>query len=338
MLAYVSQTCGKKLECCRGACESACRRSHLRDKCTTRLGGRAEPNREANAAQAPLRDNEAQERAWRREMLARFRQEKASLDFIYAFERTGNFITSRNRDEWSKAELIEWNRLLSAYHRLAAIERRTINLCFDLPHESGRSAISRQRRFVASEFGMAVLSAHEQGISSFAVEDIFRETWLDAVTRLNRATDKEWDPMDHHRFDYIDKASFRKLLHLIRDDFIVRYPGVSTSAPAVKLILKIEEARAADGSWFGKPPAPCQEDEREKAVVVDDIQNAIFRSEQEAIPADVIESMLLRSWIRMLVFNDREDERVFHILDSCWEEVHATFQVHMAEYSGLHLQ
>jgi hypothetical protein len=32
-----------------------------------------------------------------------------------------------------------------------------------------------------------VLSAHEQGVSSFAVEQIFRESWLDVVVRRSRA-------------------------------------------------------------------------------------------------------------------------------------------------------
>jgi hypothetical protein len=110
------------------------------------------------------------------------------------------------------------------------------------------------------------------------------------------------------------------------------------STAVEKLIARIEAARAADGSWFGKPPAPSQEVEREKAVVIDEIQHAILDCEQEIVPVDVIESMLLRSWIRMLVFNEHQDERAFQILDKYWEEVHATFQVHMASYSGLRIQ
>ena len=78
--------------------------------------------------------------------------------------------------------------------------------------------------------------------------------------------------------------------------------------------------------------------EYENAVVIDEIHHAIFHCEQEGVPEDVIESMLLRSWIRMLVFNEHEDERVFHILDKYWEQVHATFQIRMAGYSGLRVQ
>jgi hypothetical protein len=218
------------------------------------------------------------------------------------------------------------------------MEGRIIDLYFRLHHESGRSAIGRQRRFAASEFGIAVLSAHEQGISSFAVEQIFLESWLDVVVRRNRAEDSEWDPTDHHRFDYVDRASVRNVLNQVRDDLLEQRLPVSTSAAVEKLIAKIEAARATDGSWFGKPPAPGQEGEREMAVVVDEVQHGIFRSEQEGVPEDVIESILLRSWIRMLVFNEHEDERVFHILDKYWEQVHATFQIRMAGYSGLRIQ
>ena len=45
--------------------------------------------------------------------------------------------------------------------------------------------------------------------------------------------------------------------------------------------------------------------------------------------------MLLRSWVRMLVFNEQRDERFFHILDQHWSEVHAAFQLHMMGHSGL---
>lgn len=310
----------------------------LRDKSRARfaytLGSKRDPETDA----ALRRDKEIRESTWRREMLARFHKEKASLDFIYAFERTGNFVTSENRDEWSAKELKEWDGLLREYRRRVTMEGRIIELCFGLHHESGRSAISKQRRFAASEFGIAVASAHEQGIGSFALEQIFRELWLDVVVRRSRTEDSEWDPTDHHRFDYVDGASVQKLLNQVRDDLPALHLSVSMSAVVEKLIARIKAVRAADGSWFGKPPAPGQEGEREKAVVVDEIQHAILHCEQESVPVDVIESMLLRSWIRMLVFNEHQDERAFQILDKYWEEVHATFQVHMAIYSGLRVQ
>ena len=310
----------------------------LRDKFRARTVDPSDSTQGPETGETLRRDAEAREAAWRANMLARFREEKASPDFIYAFEKTGNFVTGENRDQWSTKELKEWDRLLQEYRRRTAMESRIIDLCFRLPLESGRSTIGRQRRFAASEFGIAALSAHEQGISSFAVEQIFRESWLDAVVRRSRAADSEWDPTDHHRFDYIDAASVRNVLNQIRDSLPERHPGVSMSSEIEKRIVKIEAARAVDESWFGKPSAPSQEGEREKAVVIDEIHHAIFHCEQEGVPEDVIESMLLRSWIRMLVFNEHEDERFFHILDKHWEQVHATFQIRMARYSGLRVQ
>jgi len=310
----------------------------LRDKFRARTVDSSDSTRGPETDEALRRDAEARETAWRAEMLAKFRREKASPDFIYAFEKTGNFVTSENRGDWSAKELKEWDRLLQEYHRRTAMEGRVIDLCFRLHHESRRSAIGRLRRFAASEFGVAVLSAHEQGISSFAVEQIFRESWLDVVVRRSRAADSEWDPTDHHRFDYVDRASVRNVLNQLRDDLPVQRLPASTSAAVEKLITKIEAARATDGSWFGKPPAPGEEGERENAVVIDEIHHAIFHCEQEGVPEDVIESMLLRSWIRMLIFNEHEDERIFHILDKHWEQVHATFQIRMAGYSGLRVQ
>jgi hypothetical protein len=43
--------------------------------------------------------------------------------------------------------------------------------------------------------------------------------------------------------------------------------------------------------------------------------------ELEGVTPDLIESMLLRSWIRMLVVNERAEERFFQILDKNWDEV-----------------
>jgi hypothetical protein len=310
----------------------------LRDKFRVRTVDSSDSTRCPETGETLRRDAEARETAWRAEMLAKFRREKVSPEFIYAFEKTGNFVTSENRDDWSEKELKEWDRLLQEYHRRTAMEGRVIDLCFRLPLESGRSTIGRQRRFAASELGIAVLSAHEHGISSFAVEQIFRESWLDAAVRRSRAADSEWDPTDHHRFDYVDRASVRNVLNQLRDDLPEQRLPVSMSAVIEKRIAKIEAARAIDGSWLGKPPAPSQEGEREKAVVIDEIHHAIFHCEQEGVPEDVIESMLLRSWIRMRVFNEHEDERVFHVLDKSWEQVHATFQIRMAGYSGLRVQ
>ena len=232
----------------------------MRDKFRARTVDSSDSTRGPETDEALRRNAEARETAWRTEMLAKFRREKASPDFIYAFEKTGNFVTSENRDDWSAKELKEWDRLLQEYHRRTAMEGRVIDLCFRLHHESGRSAIGRQRRFAASEFGIAVLSAHEQGISSFAVEQMLHESWLNVVVRRSRAADSEWDPTDHHRFDYVDRASVRNVLNQLRDDLPEPRLPVSTSAAVEKLIAKIEAARATDGSWFGKRLLPVRKE------------------------------------------------------------------------------
>ena len=73
-------------------------------------------------------------------------------------------------------------------------------------------------------------------------------------------------------------------------------------------------------------------------LTIDDLQKAITHCELEGVPQDVIESMLLRSWVRMGMLNERAEERFFQVLDKHWDEVHATMQVHIAQHSGLRLQ
>ena len=73
----------------------------LRDKFRALTVDSSDSTRGPETDEALRRDAEARETAWRAEMLARFRKEKASSDFIYAFEKTGNFVNSENRDDWS---------------------------------------------------------------------------------------------------------------------------------------------------------------------------------------------------------------------------------------------
>jgi hypothetical protein len=62
-------------------------------------------------------------------------------------------------------------------------------------------------------------------------------------------------------------------------------------------------------------------EETEEILTIDDLQNAISHCELEGVTPDLIESMLLRSWIRMLVVNERAEEWFFQILDKNWDEV-----------------
>jgi hypothetical protein len=279
-----------------------------------------------------------QEHTWRCKMLLRLREEDAASDVIYAFEKTGNYITPESRDEWSKSELEEWDGLLRAYERRCSLEDHIIDLSFKLPRNSGRSELGKQKAIAASEFGMAASTAHEREISSFVVEQAYREIWLEGALRQGRARNVEWDPTDHHRFDHIDLESIRSLLNALCQESADLYPEHELGIEVRKRIATIAEARGAKDIWFGKPSAPGHDEDWELAFFFEEVHYAIRKSEEADVPQDVIESMLLRSWIRFLFFNEHKDELAFHLLDRSWDEVHAKFQFHMADYSHLRLQ
>jgi hypothetical protein len=142
------------------------------------------------------------------------------------------------------------------------------------------------------------------------------------------------DPTDHQRFDRIDIGAIPKLLYQIYETL----PGRAWSTSIEKRIARIEAARAEPDTWLGKSPGLLDTEEPEEILTIDDLQNAISHRELEGVTPDLIESMLLRSWIRMLVVNEHADEWFFQILEKNWDEVHARVQVHMARYSGLRFQ
>ncbi len=302
------------------------------DESTARPADTPGLNRSHEHKEALRRAEGVQESERRARMVAMLYEEEAELDFIYAFEKTRYLVLSGCRDEWNDPQLKQWDGYLREYRRRVAMEGRTIELCFKLNHEAGHSELSEQRRLAASEFGIAVDSAHERGISSFAVEQILREVWLDAVVK--RPSGTEWDPTDHHRFDHIDMAPIRNLFNQVHDGLIQCARSVSIGSLITKRIEKIKAARATADTWFGRAPAPGQEGDREKLFVLEEIHHAVSQSEQRGVPQDVVESMLLRSWVRMLVFNEHEDEQFFQILDQHWNEVHAAFQLQMTSHSG----
>ena len=308
----------------------------MADRSTTRppntSGFKRSPERELRMRRAEaLRESEARAR-----IAALLREEDARLEFIYAFEKTGYLVMSQTRDEWNAAQLKEWDGWVREYRRRVAMEGRLIDICFTLGHERGHLEFSEQRRLAASEFGIAVLSAHEREISSFAVEQIFREAWLDAVVR--RPPGSEWDPTDHFRFDHLDIAPMRNLLNQVHERLMKDNLNVSLPAMIKKRIEQIQSACATADTWFGRPPTPAKEGDSQRLFVVEEVHHAISHCEKSGVTQDVIESMLLRSWVRMLVFNEQRDERFFHILDQHWSEVHAAFQLYMMGHSGLFLQ
>ena len=270
----------------------------------------------------------------RKEIARRLREERASPDFIYAFEKTGNLVTDENRDLWTAKARRAWDRALGEYRRTVEGDSKAIDLCFTLHHETGRTDSANKKRFAASEFAIAVLCAHDQGLSSFAVEELFSEAWLDYLLRYRRVPETAPDPTDHQRFTRIDIGAIPMLLYEICETL----PDRAWSTSIEKRIARIEAARAEPNTWLGKLPDLLDEEESEEILTIDDLQNAISHCELEGVTPDLIESMLLRSWIRMLVVNGHAEERFFQILDRNWDEVHARVQVHMGRYSGLRVQ
>ncbi len=286
-------------------------------------------------ASAETRENiETPDEATRKEIARRLRQERVSPDSIYAFEKTGLMITEENRDLWTPGSLRRWNQALHEFRRGVEADSRAIDLCFTLQHESAHSELAKRKRFAASEFAIAVLCAHDQGLSSFAVEKLLRETWLGYL--LRRASAPENDPVvaDHSRSTAVGIDALHDLLNKTYDE--LNDDGWSARIEA--RIERIEAARARPETWLGRPPDRLGEEEAEEILTVDDLQNAITHCELEGVPQDVIESMLLRSWIRIRVLNEHAGELFFQVLDKHWDEVHARVQVHMAQYSGLRLQ
>ena len=275
------------------------------------------------------RENDA-----RKEIVRRLLQERVSPDFIYAFEKTGNLVTDENRHLWTAKARRAWDRALGEYRRRVEGDSKAIDLCFTLHHETGRTDSANKKRFAASEFAIAVLCAHDQGLSSFAVEELLSEAWLDYVLRHRRTPETAPDPTDHQRFYEIDLGAIPMLLYEICETL----PDRTWSTSIEKRIARIEAARAEPDTWLGKLPDLFSQEEREEILTIDDLQNAISQCEREGVAPDLIESMLLRSWIRMLVVNGHAEECFFQILDKNWDEVHARVQVHMGRYSGLRLQ
>jgi hypothetical protein len=151
-----------------------------------------------------------------------------SPDFIYAFEKTGNLITDDNRDLWTAKARRAWDRALGEYRRRLEGDSKAIDLCFTLHHETGHT-----------DPAIAVLCAHDQGLSSFAVEELFRESWLDYLLRHRRVPEADPDPTDHQRFDRIDIGAIPTLLREIYEDL----SDSAWSTSIEKRIAKIEAAR-----------------------------------------------------------------------------------------------
>jgi hypothetical protein len=259
-----------------------------------------------------------------------FRRSRISPDLIYAFSKTDRIVTEENRHLLTSEQHQEWKRALSKYRRQAEADERAIDLCYTLLHESKRSKLADRKRFVVSELGVATLLAHEEEISSFAMEGVFFNAWLFRAAKRLHIVPEDRERL-RERFG-AEVAELRELLEQIHDNL-----PISPRNPSIeKQIAKIEAARAALETWLGKAPASREEAEWEMPLAVEYLQSAIEFCKD--VPDDVMESMFFRSWFRTRVLNDRLSERFFRTMDANWSLVYERVQNHMAQYAGARLQ
>jgi hypothetical protein len=266
------------------------------------------------------------------EMVALFRRANVSPALIYAFSKTGLVVTEENRDRLPPAEYREWKRALREHQRRLDADSKAVALCYTLHHESGRTEISKKKRFAASELAVAVLNALDEGISSFAIEGVFLNAWLTLACRRNHVLADDLEGLRQQLGTRVPEI--RNLLNEIYDDL----PSPSWSPAVEKRLARIEAARAVPETWLGKPPATKGDAEWEMTPALEHLQFAIEFCNAAQVPEDVMEAMFFRFWLRTLVLNDRLPELFFQTLDRNWELVHAQVQSRMARYAGPRLQ
>jgi hypothetical protein len=259
-----------------------------------------------------------------------FHRSHVSPDLIYAFSRTGRIVTEENRHLLTPEQHRDWKEALREYRRRAEADERAIDLCYTLLHESGRSELANRKRFAVSELGVATLEAHEEGISSFAMEGVFFNAWLSQLAKRLHILPEDGERL-REKFG-ADVAELRGLLEEFNDDL----PTPSWNPSIEKRIAKIESARAIPETWLGKAPASKEEAEWEMPLAVEHLQNAIEFCKD--VNDDVMESMFFRTWFRTRVLNDHLPERFFQAIDANWSRVYERVQNHMARYAGARLQ
>jgi hypothetical protein len=259
-----------------------------------------------------------------------FYRSHVSPDLIYAFSRTGRIVTEENRHLLTPEQHRDWKEALREYRRRAEADERAIDLCYTLLHESGRSELANRKRFAVSELGVATLEAHEEGISSFAMEGVFFNAWLSQLAKRLHILPEDGERL-REKFG-ADVAELRGLL----EDFYDDLPTPSWNPSIEKRIAKIESARAIPETWLGKAPASKEVAEWEMPRAVEHLQNAIEFCKD--VNDDVMESMFFRTWFRTRVLNDHLPERFFQAIDANWSRVYERVQNHMARYAGSRLQ
>jgi hypothetical protein len=263
------------------------------------------------------------------ELRSVFRRIHVSPDLIYAFSRTGRIVKEENRHLLTPEEHHNWKGALREYRRQAEADERAIDLCYTLLHESGRSEVAKSKRLAVSELGVATLDAHEEGISSFAMEGLFFNAWLFQAAKRLHILSEDGERL-REKFG-ADVAELRGLLEEIHDDL----PTPSRNPSIDKRIARIEAARTIPETWLGKAPASKEEAEWEMPLAAEHLQNAIQYCKD--VTDDVMESMLFRTWFRTCILNDHLPEPFFQTIDANWSLVYERVRNHMARYTGARL-
>ena len=168
------------------------------------------------ASEMPAAVAESLRREFTDELRLVFRRSHISPDLIYAFSKTGRIVSEENSHLLTPEQRRNWKQALREYRRQAEADEGTINLCFTLLHESGRSESADRKRFAVSELGFAALQAHEEGVSSFAMEGAFFNSWLSQAAKRLRILSENAERL-RTRFG-AELAELRDLLEQIHDD------------------------------------------------------------------------------------------------------------------------
>ena len=266
------------------------------------------------------------------ELVVHFRETGVNPALIHAFATTGRLVSEENKHLVSHQELQEWRRAVRGYGRKLDADSKAVDLCFRLLHRAGNSGLAAKKRFLCSELGVAVLNALEEGVSSFAMEGVFFNAWLNAVCQRIRVPMEEREGLREH-FG-AESTELRQVLDQAYDEL----PLPSWNDSTTRKIVRIESARSAPETWLGKPPASLHEARWEMGAAIEHLSYALHICAHGNLPDELMESMFFRSRVRLRVLNERTDERAFQSLDEHWDRVYAKVQLHMARYSGVPLQ
>jgi hypothetical protein len=233
---------------------------------------------------------------------------------IYAFRKTGRMVSEENRERLSAADLNEWHSALKEYERKTDRQNKAIELCFLMRARLGGKKASRVERLASDELGIAAMYAMEDGVSSFAMEGVYLNGWLTLAA---------------HRLGITGLAQgIRERLGAQVKELCELLSACDSELGAVEWdetmrrhLAKVEAAREEPGTWLGKPPVSPARAETEMEAAREFLGYAMTNCSGPGIPAMLVESMLLRAWLRMRVVNDGLSEELFQRLDRRWPEV-----------------